>query len=627
MRRVDGRALDRERGELIFVYAISTIAYVVGNVTGHLVSACGYDRSARYVDYCALGFPETATNSRGGFATDSRYLPAGDRNPHCVSIPKLVAVSVADSCATLSAGRLDLAACDRHPMSVCAISATDARAVLIAIRHDLSARHGYRSASIPVPAADARRIPSAGRLDLAAGDSHSPLLRNFVLSKFFAERSAADARAARAACRADVSADYFDRPVALEVSAADGCSLVGAFCRQDGRGQDVFVIRDDRHDVHVVRHNDDTAVPVIFLLYAFDRVRVVIDVAEVGDDHVGVDVRYRERRRVGDMDRGGARPRAGERVLASKRHDDGDVGRDLDRRGIYRGRGQHEVRDRHRNVARAVDEHLARRVRAAHHAAVVRDGKRMAFDVVRPALAESQRDVLAVHRHADGPRLRLGVGAIHHGPVGNAAEGEVVGAVGKPNVDLALVVRLHARQQIAVIIGHHRADVEVRPARLDRHAVDRIAREVLGLFRDSVRCGVERPAVDRRVAGGIGIALTALADVRPVVDTARDDRTAELPIRPRPAPPSAADASSLAAAGRAHDAVRDHHASDRAGAVSAADASTVIAARCRHRAAIDVHRKTVLSVGASDAGCGRSARRDDLAGGDGERRGASVCAP
>ena len=101
----------------------------------------------------------------------------------------------------------------------------------------------------------ARCITPAGRRYLATGDSNGSALRHFSFGIGFAHRSASDARAGRAACRTDVSAGYFDRSVAKVVSAAYACGLVAAVCRQDRSGQDVVVVRDDRHDVHIVRHD------------------------------------------------------------------------------------------------------------------------------------------------------------------------------------------------------------------------------------------------------------------------------------------------------------------------------------------------------------------------------------
>ena len=305
MRRVDGRAFYRERVELLGVIAVAAKAYVVRFLASrHRTSARGHNRSARYVDHRTLGIPIAGPDARGACAADRSDLSAGYRNLGRIAVLERVAISVADSRRVFSAVRRHLAAGDGHFMSVRPISAADSRTILISIRLDLAARNDYRSARMPVPAAETRGIPSTCCLDLAAGDFHNSLLRHFGCHQTIVERSAADTCGTRVADSIDDAAGNFDRSVALEVSAADSGSLICASCRQDRRGRDVIVVRDDSHYVHIVRHDDDTAVPVLHLIYVLYRVRVVLDVIKVGDGHVGVDVRYDERRRVGHVNRG-----------------------------------------------------------------------------------------------------------------------------------------------------------------------------------------------------------------------------------------------------------------------------------------------------------------------------------
>ena len=376
--------------------------------------------------------------------------------------------------------------------------------------------------------------------------------------------------------------------------------------RRQRPGDDrVVVVRLGRHDVHIVRDNGDVAVFVLHFLDALDRVRAVGDVVEVGQGHDRVKVRDRQRRGLRNVDGRSVLAEAGKAAFAGKRHRDRGVRTDLERRDILRGDAQNEVRHGHRDVVGAFDVDFARSVRAAHRAAVGDDGKRMAVRIVAPACAGPERDVLAVHCNAGGPRLRFGVGSIDNSPVWNASDVHVVGSVGKPDVYLALVVRLHARKQVAVIVGHNRADVEVRPSCIDGHAVNVLLVGVLRLHGDVRGGGIQRAAGDRGVGRSAAAAILPGADVGSSVRPPRNDRAAALAVAPRVAVAfagmpaaavlAAADAGRPVAASRVHDAVCNRHLS--AGLViPAADARGAAAACRRHIAAVDIDRKASLSA-------------------------------
>ena len=446
--------------------------------------------------------------------------------------------------------------------------------------------------------------------------------------------------------------------MALVGASADAGGLTGGCGRQrrhddhvDVVGLDVYVVDDAvRYDAACCRIDFWIALAVV--LDVVEDVRIYVQVIKVRHDDDRVHVRDGERGAMGHIDARISSCRAC-KAVGPRDHERNRRIRDdrQRRRRRRRSRLEAQVGDDCRNAVGELKAWVVGSALAGDRAAVCKDGKNLRVDPVRPPRAGLQGNVLAVHLHADPPFLRHCVRAVDDRPERRAPDVDVVLAVGQPDVYLAVAVSHDAAERIAVEVAHHRADVEVRPARRHRHAIDPL---VGGVFRRdgylAAGC-VERAACDRREArraagavpagahvcriaaaaryhgpGGLPVAAcgaaSPAADARRVHSASRSHHAAPYiagrAVRGARAVPSAADARAAGSAPRDEDAVGDLEC--RAGPVAAAaDARRVQAARRRHLAAVDGRLDSALPVAAADAGRVRAALRDDLAGIDDDR--------